>query len=365
MRVVLDLLDELTNTRIFGFVTTECGNPYTLKSISTSLNVEDEPIGCPITTGLTVLSWSASSSKLVFWQSRKKRASISWALEQDVFSITTGLPVLSWFGFGFGWVGWEPSACRAAPEPNSFIQSCFKENLWRLSRWFIYFFVRNFFSFHPNNFRDTISWECIVKTDGVRSRPRELQSFPQSKIDVDPTHCVLMSLPCFMHVLCKTRCSQVYRLRILVVLIHRFHKQKEYCLSFAQFFDLPVSSLNRWWNANWSHLQRDKCTWRNRPESRHCPVMKDQWDCVLNDLEKLGSTRLLLMNQYNTGIFSCFLLLLPSFSSTFRQTHDDNTQNDPEKNLLFSRIQSLHHLLEVDNHDEEDWSVSSYQNSLQ
>ena len=35
-------------------------------------------------------------------------------------------------------------------------------------------------------------------------------------------------------------------------------------------------------------------------------------DCVLNDLEALGGTRLLLRNQYNTGIFSCFLLLLPA-----------------------------------------------------
>ena len=35
------------------------------------------------------------------------------------------------------------------------------------------------------------------------------------------------------------------------------------------------------------------------------------------------------------------------------------TQNDPEDYLLFSRIQSLHHCLEVDFHDEEDESVSS------
>ena len=28
---------------------------------------------------------------------------------------------------GFGWFGWLTSACRATSEPNSFIQSCFKE----------------------------------------------------------------------------------------------------------------------------------------------------------------------------------------------------------------------------------------------
>ena len=58
----------------------------------------------------------------------------------------------------------------------------------------------------------------------------------------------------------------------------------------------------------------------------------------------------------NTEIFSCVLLLLPCCSSTFRQTND-KTQNDPKDYLLFSRIQSLHHCLEVDFHDEEDESV--------
>ena len=38
------------------FFTTACGNPDTLKSMSTSLNGVDEPVGCPITTGLLVLS---------------------------------------------------------------------------------------------------------------------------------------------------------------------------------------------------------------------------------------------------------------------------------------------------------------------
>ena len=56
MRVVLDLLDELTNTRILTCFTTECGNPDILKSMSTLLNVEDEPTDCEQTTGVPVLS---------------------------------------------------------------------------------------------------------------------------------------------------------------------------------------------------------------------------------------------------------------------------------------------------------------------
>ena len=73
-----------------------------------------------------------------------------------------------------------------------------------------------------------------MKNDGVRSCLIELQSFLQSKVDVDPIHRVLMFLPCFMHVLCMTRFIQVDRIRILMVFVHGIHKQKEYCLSVAQ-----------------------------------------------------------------------------------------------------------------------------------
>ena len=123
-------------------------------------------------------------------------------------------------------------------------------------------------------------------------------------------------------------------------------------------FDFPVSFPNWCWNANWLHIRHDKCIGRNRQEQWHCPVKWDQWDCVLKDLEEFGGTRLFLLNQYNTGIFSCFLLLLPCFSSIFRQTNDDNTRSVSEDCLCFSRIQSLHRLLGVDFHDEEDESIS-------
>ena len=88
--------------------------------------------------------------------------------------------------------------------------------------------------FHPNNFRNTISWKWFMKNDSIRSGLIELQSFLQSKIDVDPIHCVLMSLPCFMHVLCMTRYTQADRIRILVILVHGIQKQKEHCLSVVQ-----------------------------------------------------------------------------------------------------------------------------------
>ena len=49
--------------------------------------------------------------------------------------------------------------------------------------------------------------------------------------------------------------------------------------------------------------------------------MKEQWDCVLNDLEELGDKELLVLtNQYNIEIFFLFRLL-PFDSSTFDQTN--------------------------------------------
>ena len=86
--------------------------------------------------------------------------------------------------------------------------------------------------------------------------------------------------------------------------------------------------------------------------------MKDQWDCVLNDLEELGDEEfLVLTDQYNIEIFSCFLRVLPLYSSTFHQTNVESSQIRSENNLLISRIQSLHLILEVDDHDEEEYSV--------
>ena len=62
-----------------------------------------------------------------------------------------------------------------------------------------------------------------MKNDGVRSCLIELQSFLQSKIDVDPIYRVLMFLPCFVHVLCKTRYVQVNLVRILVTFVPRIN----------------------------------------------------------------------------------------------------------------------------------------------
>ena len=80
--------------------------------------------------------------------------------------------------------------------------------------------------------------------------------------------------------------------------------------------------------------------------------MKDQWDCVLNDLEEVGDKEFLLVltNQYTSA--SCHFTL-----PHYIRSNVENAQNRSEDNPLISRIQSLHHLLEVDDNDEEEYSV--------
>ena len=166
-----------------------------------------------------------------------------------------------------------------------------------------------------------------------------------------------MFLPCFMHVLCKTRCSQVDRVRMLVFFVQKIHRRMEYRLSFPQILSSRYQS--RIDDGMLIDRTSDviKCTRRNRSEKVHCPAVQDQWNCVLNDLEELGSEEfLVLMDQYSMEIFSCFLTLLP-FDSSIHQTNAESTENRSEDDLLISRIQSLHHLLEVNDHDEEEHSA--------
>ena len=90
----------------------------------------------------------------------------------------------------------------------------------------------------------------------------------------------------------------------------------------------------------------------------HCPILKDKWDCVLNDLKELGVKHFLVLSrQNNVEFFSCGLHLLPFYSSTFHQTNVENSQIRTEDHLLICRIQSLRLLLEIDHHDEEVYSV--------
>ena len=278
-------------------------------------------------TGLSVL-------KFVLSQLNKTRFSISWALEPDDCSAKTSLPAFTIGFLVFGSVCWDGSLHYLSNFGTQFFHPVvFKGNLRRRSRWRKNFLVNDFSSFHHDSLRDTISWECVAK-DRVRSCLIELKSFSLSKFWCRP------NTPCF------DVSSMLYACTVqdAVHSNRSYQDPYDFCSwdrrtwripsACCSNFVLPLSILNWWWNVNWLHIQRDKCTWRNRPELIHCLGMKDQWDCVPNDLEELGEF-LVQMDQCNIEIFSRFLRLLPLYSSTFHQTNVEIAQIRSEK-ILYS-----------------------------
>ena len=105
---------------------------------------------------------------------------------------TYGSPRTWQLGFGF----WMDSLSIFPASSDIRIQIThriiFARNLRWWSKWHIYLLVNDFSRFHHNNFRDTTSWECIVKDDCITSCLIELQSFPLSKLYIDPIHRILV-----------------------------------------------------------------------------------------------------------------------------------------------------------------------------
>ena len=147
--------------------------------------------GIGLVTGRSVRSEELGSSQ-------KELTSISW--ERDVFlpsctpimsCVISGRPDLSRMGFGVGWFDWKlpdklPDFWSLSMFWTQFsLPFVFQWDLWRRSRWHVYFFEKDFSSFHSNNFRHTISWKCFLKDDTIRSSFIECLPF---KIEVDPIY---------------------------------------------------------------------------------------------------------------------------------------------------------------------------------
>ena len=124
-------------------------------------------------TGLPVLSWFASSSKIEFLLWREKRVSMSWERGRS-FWANNGFHrsiIMIWVWIWLVWLG----TFRML---NNFVHLVVEQLLNPIlssshvsrksleeAEGRIYFFVYDFSSFHPNNFRDTIRWECSLKDD--------------------------------------------------------------------------------------------------------------------------------------------------------------------------------------------------------
>ena len=158
-------------------------------SVSLSLSKRLTDTDTQLFTGLSVLSLDTFAAKQdLFVDFLRKRT--GWLLTLNRSSCS-----YNWF-FVF-WLG----LLGVFTTPSNFwIQffhpNVFEENLRRRSRRRIYFLVYDFSSFHRDILRDTISWECVVKDDCVRTCWIELKSFLLSKFDVDPIHSVFW---CFFH----------------------------------------------------------------------------------------------------------------------------------------------------------------------
>ena len=236
--------------------------------MSMSSRCVNKPGGC-LWTSLPVLTWSAStfSSASLSWSKRltdtgtqleKVSLFFHWCFRKQVRNIfdflNTRTGLLLWqnrspcsnnwiFGLWLGLLGvfttssnfWNPILSSTCLWRKSLEEVEVTQNL----------FVNDFSRSRPDGLRNTISWECFVKNDSVRSCLTELQSFLQSKFDVNPIHSVLMFLPNFLLVPSKTRCIQVNFIWIFKFDVHWIHRREEYRLSFAQ-------NLSSWYQS-WIH----------------------------------------------------------------------------------------------------------------
>ena len=81
-------------------------------------------------------------------------------------------------------------------QPHVAIQTLWSQCLFpwavcrRWSKCHIHFLIHDFFRFHHNCFRDTISWECIVEYDCIRS-------CALSKLYIHPVQRILVPFPLF------------------------------------------------------------------------------------------------------------------------------------------------------------------------
>ena len=254
----------------------------------------------------------------------------AFATKQDIFSdllrertccLPTGLSVLDNLVLGFGWIRWESSLSPTTSESNSFIQLSLKEIFGGgqvthiLSRtWFLQIPSQQLSGYNVlgvcrKGWLRSVLFDrtSIVSVEQAVYRPNT--PYPGA---ISTIVCTMQDVVWSNQVHTDLCDSWPWYSRL---------SRKPYVLPCLNFV-LPVSILYLWWNVNWLHIQCDKYTRWNCSDLTHCPVVKDHWDCVLNDLEELGDKEfLVLTSQYNVEIFSCCLRLLPFCSSKFHQTN--------------------------------------------
>ena len=295
-------------------------------SMSISSRCVNKSMDCSLSTGLTVLTWSAStfSSASLSWskrstgtgthlltslpivtlvlsQSNKTLLSFSWALEPDGCSAKTRLPVLT---IGFLVVGWV----------------CWKSSL-------------------PPLLNPILSSNCLQrKSSEVVEEMQKLMISPVLIMIAFGNDCVRSCLTEHLNLFYWASlmspqwtvfwCFSMLYACIVQDAVHSSRSYQDFLLFVCcSNFLLLTSILNSQWSWNWLHIRRVKCTRRNRLELIHCPAVLDQWDSVLNDLQELGDQEfLVLMDQYNIEVFFVFSVIchctLPHFIRPMLRSHN-------------------------------------------
>ena len=133
--------------------------------------------------------------------------------------------------------------CRTLIISFTQLRSCFKE-IFGGGRGDKYCLSKQFLSISQSfSSYNAIGWKCSLKNNCVRSCLIELQSFSDSKIDIDPKYRILMSLPCILQVSCETWYRVVDILWIFVVFFSWINRQEEYRLSSAQILTSKYQSI--------------------------------------------------------------------------------------------------------------------------
>ena len=334
MRVTLDLLHEFANTEVFCLFHNcmwQSGHPevdiYFLALCEQIDGLSTGLFRLRLCLDLSVLTDTGTqlenrSPLFLHWCFRIQARHVCRFPEHSnrmVAFAKTGLPVLTigFWVFGLGLLGVFTTSSNFWTQ--FFHPIIFEGNRRWWSRWHKYFLVYDFFRIHHNCFRDTISWECIVEDDCIRSCLIELQSCSLSKFDVDPIHRVLVSFPRFsactmQDVVCSNQAhadlcdpyswdSQPWRIPsvfpclnfALPLSIRNFVME---CRMIAHPIWSLYSKILSWINTlSWSVGSmglRPEWPWRARRQGISCPA-----------------------SQYNVEIFSCCLRLLPFCPSTF------------------------------------------------
>ena len=143
------------------------------------------------------------TNKLVFLQSREKCIDFLNTRTGRLFCHDRSPCSINWIRV---WLGWLVVFCLSSNFWTQFLHPIISQgNLRRGPRWRIFFLVFDFSSFHHDSFRDTTSWECIVKDDCITSCLIAFESFTWSKLYISTKYTVPWCLFQFLLVPCKTR----------------------------------------------------------------------------------------------------------------------------------------------------------------